>query len=43
MPKGVLIRLVLEQSAKSLAKDFEGSGVIDFVIPPFVLENFKTK
>lgn len=43
VPKGVLIRLVLEQGAKNLAKDFEGSGVIDFVIPPFVLEDFKTK
>lgn len=39
VPKGVLIRLVLKQDIVSL----EGSGVIDFIIPPFVLEDFKIK
>ena len=37
VPKGVLMRFVISANKDSL----EGSGVIDFIIPPFMLEDYK--
>lgn len=36
VPKGVLMRFIIDQKSDSL----EASGSIDFIIPPFMLEDF---
>lgn len=37
VPKGVLMRFILHSGSNGL----EGQGVIDFILPPFMLEDFK--
>ncbi|TLD96727.1 phosphohistidine phosphatase [Helicobacter jaachi] len=37
VPKGVLMRFIINPSAQTL----ESEGIIDFILPPFMLEDFK--